>query len=68
MPICGVQYYEPIDDLGLYGLDVLDVQANSPFFPGAVKRYVATGDSGQGMTGELVLHTYSVLQNWYCKY
>ncbi|KAG2497175.1 hypothetical protein HYH03_004764 [Edaphochlamys debaryana] len=44
------QVYEPIDLLGLYGLDPLNpVNAVS-----GVKRYIATGDSGQGMTGSAI--------------
>ncbi|GIL55240.1 hypothetical protein Vafri_10757, partial [Volvox africanus] len=44
------QVYEPIDLLGLYGLDPLNpVNAISN-----VKRYIATGDSGQGMTGSAI--------------
>ena len=50
---------EPVDNLGLYGLDPL---APQNIRPGDVKRYIATGDSGQGMTGELLAggcnHTY----------
>ena len=44
-----MQYYEPVDDLGLYGLDP-PTGTSAPFCSG-VKRYIATGDSGQGMTG-----------------
>ncbi|EFJ50099.1 hypothetical protein VOLCADRAFT_89132 [Volvox carteri f. nagariensis] len=44
------QVYEPIDLLGLYGLDPLNpINAVSH-----IKRYIATGDSGQGMTGSAI--------------
>ncbi|KAG2443184.1 hypothetical protein HYH02_009261 [Chlamydomonas schloesseri] len=44
------QVYEPIDLLGLYGLDPVNpVNALS-----GCKRYIATGDSGQGMTGSAI--------------
>jgi glycine/D-amino acid oxidase-like deaminating enzyme len=41
--LCWVQVYEPADQLHLYGLNPLD--------PTTKKQYIATGDSGQGMTG-----------------
>ncbi|PNH06546.1 putative Rieske 2Fe-2S iron-sulfur protein yhfW [Tetrabaena socialis] len=44
------EVYEPIDMLGLYGLDPL----NPVNTLSGVKRYIATGDSGQGMTGSAI--------------
>lgn len=45
------QVYEPADALGLYGLDPLNpINLRSE----GVKRYIATGDSGQGMTGSAI--------------
>lgn len=43
------EVFEPADQLHLFGLDPFD-----PFNAGEVKRYVLTGDSGQGMTGSAI--------------
>ena len=40
------QVYEPVDQLGLYGLDPMN-PANG--MGGVAKRFIATGDSGQGV-------------------
>lgn len=42
----GLQVYEPVDKLGLYGLN--------PFIDIANNTWIATGDSGQGMTGSAI--------------
>ncbi len=40
------QVYEPADKLGLYGLN--------PLLDPSKRTYIATGDSGQGMTGAAI--------------
>lgn len=45
------QVFEPADTLQMYGLDPLN-PVNA--MPGVPKRYIVTGDSGQGMTGSAI--------------
>ncbi|KAJ9508168.1 hypothetical protein QJQ45_021566, partial [Haematococcus lacustris] len=44
------EVFVPIDLLGFYGPDLFNT-TNSGMIPGAVMKYVATGDSGQATTG-----------------
>jgi hypothetical protein len=45
------QVFEPADALGMYGKDPVNPEQ---ILPGAAPKYVATGDSGQGMTGSAI--------------
>ncbi|GFH13590.1 rieske domain-containing protein, partial [Haematococcus lacustris] len=47
------EVFVPIDLLGFYGPDLFNT-TNSGMIPGAVMKYVATGDSGQATTGAAI--------------